>query len=59
VNPVAGLEAQMKAQAVDRGHGGLFGRLTFKATGDQTERIGMIGIHVLDDGWRGFGKRVR
>ena len=49
----------MKAQAVDRGHGGLFGRLAYETMGDQTERIGMIGIHVLDDGWRGFGERVR
>src|SRR5712691_6998374 len=48
----------MEAQPVDGGHGGLVGGLACKLPGDQTERIGVIGIHVLDDSRRGLGQRV-
>ena len=50
MNPVAGLEPEVEAQAIDGRHSGFVGGLASKPAGDQTECIGMISIHVLDDG---------
>jgi hypothetical protein len=48
----------MEAQAIDRRHGGFVGGLASKMAGDQTERCGVISVHVLDDSWRGLSQRV-
>jgi hypothetical protein len=58
VNPVAGLKPEMEAQTIDGRHSGFVGSLASKPAGDQTEGIGVIRIHVLDDSWRGLSQRV-
>ena len=52
VNPVAGLKPKMEAQAIDSRHGGFIGGFASKPAGNQTECVGVISIHVLDDSWR-------
>jgi hypothetical protein len=57
-HPVAGLKPEMEAQAINGRHSGFVGGLASKPAGDQTEFIGVIRIHVLDDSWRGLSQRV-
>jgi hypothetical protein len=59
VNPVARPQPEMEPQAIDGSHGSLVGGLACKLAGDQKERIGVIGIHVLDDSRRDLGERIR
>src|SRR5665213_2758473 len=58
VNPVARLKPEIEAQAIDGRHSGFVGGLASKPAGDQTECIGVISIHVLDDSWSGLSQRV-
>src|ERR1700730_18963925 len=58
VNSIARLEPEMKAQPVDGSDSSLVGSFACKPARDQTKSIGMIGIHVPNDGGRGLGQRI-
>ena len=54
VNPISGLKPEMEAKAINGRHRGFIGGFASKPEGNQTERIGVISIHVLDDSWCGL-----
>ncbi len=58
MDPVAGFEPKVEPEPIDSGHGGFVCILIPVVLGYQAERIGVIGIHVLDDAGGGAGQRV-
>src|SRR6516165_12680787 len=55
---ILGLQAQMKAEAVDRNHGRLLRLNAGKHPGKQNERIFVVSIHVLHDPSGSVSQRV-
>jgi hypothetical protein len=59
MDAATGLQPEVEPEAIDRGHRGLVGVLAGEMLGDQSERFGVVGIHVLDDSNGGIHQRVR
>ena len=59
MDAVAGLEPEMKAEAIHSRHSSLVRILVTVKPGDEPKCVGMIGVHVLDDSRRGVRQWIR
>lgn len=53
-----GFEAEVEAEAIDGGHGGLGGFELGVGAGEEDHGVGVVGVHVAEDACRGGGEGI-